>query len=260
MDLDYAACYADLYRRHWWWRARETFLLEQIAALAPAGGFGPILDVGCGAGLFLSQLSAFGSPEGLEAEESLAESNLSPQYHIHRCRFDSSFEPRKRYGLVLMLDVLEHLDDDVGAMRHAVRLLRDDGILLITVPAFRALWTSHDELNCHRTRYTKSSLESVAAAAGAHLDSTEYFFNALFVAKLLARAKERLVTPTPSPPQVPPEWLNSMLFHFCRLEQRLTVTRHLPAGSSLLAICRASTAEPVSVDSSLSSQTAAAAL
>ena len=58
---------------------------------------------------------------------------------------------------------------------------------LITVPAFTALWTHHDDLNRHVTRFTRGTLTPVAAAAGLAIQSSEYLFHWLFAAKLVER-------------------------------------------------------------------------
>ena len=235
MDADYTLRYGELYRHHWWWRAREAFLMTQIVALAPRGGFGPILDVGCGAGFFFDQLAAYGTPEGVEASREFA-AQARPDYRIHYCPFDERFVPGKKYGLVLMLDVLEHLDDDVAALRCALNLLKDDGILLVTVPAFRSIWTAHDDLNHHVTRYTAASLQRSADAAGMRIMHSRYFFHWLFLAKLLLHYKEKLIRPVPRVPVVPPPWLNRSMLRLCRLEEK-TVPDALAMrlGSSLLA-------------------------
>ncbi len=76
------------------------------------------------------------------------------------------FRPGKRYSLITMLDVLEHLERPIGALRHALELLTPDGLMVITVPALMALWTNHDVMNHHLTRYTKRSFRQVAHRAG----------------------------------------------------------------------------------------------
>ncbi len=68
MDPAYVVKYAELYRRHWWWRSREKLTLKWLEQLKPESGFGLILDVGSGSGLFLEALSRFGQPEGVEAD------------------------------------------------------------------------------------------------------------------------------------------------------------------------------------------------
>src|SRR5436190_189838 len=75
VDATYAQEYRELYERHWWWRARERFILDELARLRPAAGWGAILDVGCGDALFFDALSRFGDVEGVEPDASLVTPN-----------------------------------------------------------------------------------------------------------------------------------------------------------------------------------------
>lgn len=236
MELDYAVRYRELYERHWWWRSRERLVEEELRRVAPAGGFGPILDIGCGDGLFFPRLRAFGEPEGLEPDPAIVTASGQARGQIHVQPFDDDFDPGRRYGLVLMLDVLEHLDDDAAALRQVHDLLVPGGILLLTVPAFRCLWTRHDDLNHHRTRYTRSSLGRAFAESGLALDARRYFFHWLVPLKLAVRAKEALVAGEPAPPSVPPEPSNRLFAGLSRLEQRTWGRLPWPVGSSLMAL------------------------
>src|SRR5262245_47239949 len=157
MDPEYAQRYREIYEKHWWWRARERLILSTIEKIKSQGSRGSILDIGCGDGLLFDRLSAFGEVEGVEMDASLVSPKNPWKNRIHVCPFDDSFRPQKRYSLILMLDVLEHFADPLDPLRRALALLDQDGILLITVPAFLFLWTTHDELNHHFTRYTKRS-------------------------------------------------------------------------------------------------------
>jgi len=236
MDPEYARIYRELHERHWWWRAREALILERLRRLRPAAGFGAILDVGCGDGLWFERLCDFGDPEGLEPDAAVVSEERRRRFTYHLCPFDDAFDPGKRYGLIVMLDVLEHLPDEGSALRLAARLLRPDGVLVLTVPAFRLLWTAHDDLNHHRTRYTRAELVGALRDAGFSLRSARYFFHWLFPVKLLVRAKERLRGDEPRPPGLPPPRLNRLLYLACRLEQRTWGRLGLPFGSSLLAV------------------------
>ncbi|HYT94425.1 MAG TPA: class I SAM-dependent methyltransferase, partial [Gemmataceae bacterium] len=71
MNPEYAAAYRNLYERHWWWRAREAMLVREIEVHQPVGGWGKVLDVGCGDGLFFDELARFGEVWGVESDESL---------------------------------------------------------------------------------------------------------------------------------------------------------------------------------------------
>ncbi|HMA40482.1 MAG TPA: class I SAM-dependent methyltransferase [Gemmatimonadales bacterium] len=238
MELEYARHYRSLYERHWWWRARERFLLETLSRWRPAKGWGAILDVGCGDGLMFDRLSELGDVEGVEADPSIVSETGKHRARIQVRPFDASFQPGKRYSLILMLDVIEHLSDPGGALRHAVTLLEPGGVLVATVPAFLLLWTTHDVLNHHFTRYTKRSFGTLARSAGLRVVRAGYFFHWIYPAKLLVRLREAIVHPHPSPPRVPPRWMNELLYLGSRLEQKLVTPLGVPFGSSLLVVAR----------------------
>jgi len=232
----YGQAYETLYREHWWWRAREEMLVEILRGRQPTGGWRSILDVGCGNGLFFDRLSEFGEVEGVEFSGELVSPNAPHAARIHIGPFDASFQPGKFYSLILMLDVLEHLDRPGDALRHALSLLDARGMVAITVPAFLALWTSHDDLNQHRTRFTRSSFRAVAGTAGMKILAERYFFHWMFPAKLAARAAGKLLGAKPAVPHVPAKWLNRTLYRISRAEQRLFRAAPLPFGSSLIVL------------------------
>ena len=237
MDAAYAAAYPELHARHWWWRAREGFLLRRFRRLLPADGRHRILDVGCGDGLLLDRLAPWGHAEGIEPDAT----TLSPAAaarHIHLGPFDASFRPAAPFDLVLFLDVLEHLDDPVAALTRARELLRPGGAVFVSVPAFPALWTRHDALNHHRRRYTKRTLAADAAAAGLTVAWARYGFVAVACGKLLVRAKEALVRGAPAPPGIPPAPHNTLAPAVASADLALSGTIPFPFGSSLFAVLR----------------------
>jgi SAM-dependent methyltransferase len=237
MEREYAAAYVDLYRRHWWWRAREDFLMEVLAAELPSLPRPAILDVGCGAGLFFSRLEEIGEAYGVESDVSMRTGREDVDQRIHWGTLES-YHPGRRYGAILFLDVLEHVERPQELLRLALQLLTDDGVVIATVPAFRVLWTKHDDVNEHVERYTKASFVSVAEAAGLRTKSLRYFFHWVFLAKLAVRAREavRGRPSIPSVPGVPGSLVNKALYSLSRGEQTLRLDRALPFGSSLLYV------------------------
>jgi hypothetical protein len=196
------------------------------------------------------KLAPFGCVEGVEPDAAYAP--REPAGHIYAQPFDESFWPDRRYGLITMLDVLEHLSDPSAALRHAAELLSADGTLVVTVPAFRLLWTSHDDLNHHLTRYTKGALRRLMDDADLAVLSARYLFHWTFAAKLLVRLKESVIHSPPSVPRVPPGWINRLLLAATRIEERLSRHVPLPLGSSLIVVARhksavATNARPESV-------------
>ena len=132
-------------------------IVDRLRQMGPARQRKRILDIGCGDGLFFDRLAEFGEVEGVEPSVDLVSPHNPHRNRIYVCPFDDSFQPGKQYSLITMLDVLEHLENPIGALRHALELLAPDGCMVITVPALMALWTNHDVLNHHLTRFTKRS-------------------------------------------------------------------------------------------------------
>jgi len=201
----------------------------------PAGA--SVLDIGCGGGWFFPQLRDFGwQVEGIESDPRLVPTETGLRDTIHVDPFNRSFQPGKQYALILMLDVLEHMPDACSSLRYAVELLQPEGRLLLTVPTFLWLWTAHDDLNHHVTRYTKRSLARLAESAGMRMEICRYFFQWLVPMKLAVRVKERLLPTHPASPRVPPRLINQFCYGVSRLEQTVCAALPIPFGSSLLAL------------------------
>lgn len=236
MDSAYAQNYRDLYQRHWWWRARRRLILTAIEEIRCRAGTTSILDVGCGDGLFFDQLARFGDVEGVESDPSLISVRGPWRNKIYLSPFDRTFQPGKRYSLILMLDVLEHFSDAASSLSCAVELLDSNGTLVLTVPAFPCLWTSHDDLNKHFKRYTKKRLTSDLLQAGMRIVKCQYFFHWTFAPKLILHFKEKCFGAHYSVPTVPHPLVNEMLLRFSIAEQKLFRNASVPFGSSIIAI------------------------
>jgi SAM-dependent methyltransferase len=237
MNAQYSAAYPNLYRRHWWWRVREDILLQKISALLGGARGVRILDVGCGAALFFDALDPVGFVEGLESDRTAVERSGKWRTRITIGELDESYRPAAPYDLILMLDVIEHIRDPGPVLRRAAQLLAPAGRLLVTVPAFSCLWTSHDDMNDHAARYTARQLRAAFEAAGLVTLDMGYLFQSLVVPKLLVRAKERLISRRPHVPRVPPPALNRAARAWFRAEYRLA--GWLPFGGSLMAVATA---------------------
>lgn len=234
MDPEYGRQYRRLYEEHWWWRARESAIVDVLRHLSPSGGWSRILDIGCGDGLFFSRLAEFAPVvEGIEPSAALVSDDPSRRGAIFIRPFDATFQPVAPYGLIVMLDVLEHLHDPEAALSHALSLLEPSGVMVITVPAFRSLWTSHDAMNEHVTRYTRSSFAALARRVGFRTDRADYFFHWTFPIRYVQHVLESFVHRDSSPlPSIPPKPMNALLYHLSRAEWGL----HLPFGTSLLVV------------------------
>ncbi|MBM4353714.1 MAG: class I SAM-dependent methyltransferase [Deltaproteobacteria bacterium] len=164
---------AALEDRHWWFTGSRRVILSQIAPLLP--GSLPLLDVACGAGLTLSMLERSGlappsslygidcSPDALAAAARKTSASLVQAQAAHLPFPDSKF------GLVTLLDVLEHLPDDASGLAEAARVLRPGGSVVLTVPAHPWLYSRHDRALGHLRRYRRSEVVRLAGAAELHV-------------------------------------------------------------------------------------------
>ena len=234
MESHYVAAYAALYREHWWWRVRERILLARIRQLAGTrAGSLRILDIGCGAGLFFDALSALGDVEGIESEaDAVSQSGRwRDRIHLGTLETYTSAEP---FDVILVLDVVEHIDAPLAFLRRVPELLAPGGHVIVTVPAFDWLWTSHDDLNHHVRRYTTGELRRLVDAAGLQTLETRYLFQSLVIPKLAVRARETLLGASPKLPRVPSKGANEVLQRWYRFED--AVAGWLPFGGSAMAV------------------------
>jgi SAM-dependent methyltransferase len=242
MDRDYELQTHQVEDRHWWYRGRRTVIERVLGGLGlPARA--RILDAGCGSGRNMVELVRHGTVTGVELSKTsvdLARARGAGEV-IEGSVLDMPF-PQDSFDLAVSLDVIEHLEDDLGALRELRRTVAPGGALLVTVPAYQWLWSGHDEINHHQRRYTRRSLQRVAEQAGWEQVRTTYFNSLLLPVAILLRLLDRINTKTTESSLdlwVPPEPLNWLLERPLALEAWLIARGgRIPCGLSLLAVFR----------------------
>lgn len=175
--------------RHWYYVSKGRALQQLLGHVRKAA----LLDVGAGSGIFSRQLLDAGICERATCVDPAYAEERRELHNGREIAFVRSVES-PRHDLLLMMDVLEHVDDDVGLLRDYSENLPSGGWVLITVPAFQFLWSGHDVFLEHRRRYTRRHIEDVAARAGLTVVRSRYFFGLLFpiVAAIRLYATRRL--------------------------------------------------------------------
>ena len=145
------------------------------------------------------------------------------------------------YDIITLLDVIEHIDDAVEALGALQQFMKDDALLLITVPALQWLWSTHNEVVHHRRRYDAALLRNQLEAAGFRCLRISYWSSLLLPAvaaqRLVKQLKERLSPKEQKPKyhvKTPSALLNRLFGAVMSLERRLLRRVDLPLGSSLL--------------------------
>lgn len=225
---------------HWWYRGRRRIVQVELEALDLPNG-GRLLDAGCGAGQTLDLLSAFGRATGVDPDAESVALARSRGHDAQVARLPNLPFPDETFVACTCLDVLEHLPDDAAGLSELARITTADGALLVTVPAYEALWSAHDVANEHRRRYRARTLKQVARRAGWQVERMTYFNSLLLPPAALVRLAERVHPrdPSTSDLQLTPPSLNGALEWPLRLEAALLRRgARLPAGLSLLAVLR----------------------
>jgi SAM-dependent methyltransferase len=199
-----------------------------------------ILDVGCGTGANLELLSEFGAAEGVDVSPQAIEfCRLRGLEHVSLGAAERLPNEDASFDLVTALDVVEHLDDDVGGLKEMRRVLRPDGRLLLFVPAFMFLWGVQDDVSNHRRRYTRAGLRRAVEAAGFYVERLTYANLMFFAPTLLGRMLMRITNLRPaSEANINIAALNGMLGQVLGAERHFLRHANLPFGVSLICVAR----------------------
>jgi SAM-dependent methyltransferase len=242
MDRDLMLATLEVDDHHWWYRGRRRIIRAELDQL-PLPAHARVLDAGCGSGRTLEELTDYGEVAGIELSPDAAELARGRGLgEIVVGRLEQlPWEP-DHFDLITCLDVIEHTPDDRLTLAELRRVCRPGGFLLVTVPAYQALWSRHDEANHHYRRYSRQALTGAASTAGWIVERMSSFNSLLLAPAAAVRlAQRRLGTGTgyTNDLDVGPAWLNDALEQPLRLEARwLARGRTLPAGLSLLAVLR----------------------
>jgi 2-polyprenyl-3-methyl-5-hydroxy-6-metoxy-1,4-benzoquinol methylase len=226
---------------HWWFAARSRIvrrIIEQYGNLKPGD---TILDIGCGTGAILKELSEKYNVVGIDMSPLAVEySKKRGLEHVYQMTAEEF--PRDKFNVkaALLLDVIEHIDDDISVLNAAREIVGPEGRVIITVPAYPWMWSAHDVLHHHKRRYTAESLRAALAKAG--LEPVKFtFYNTLLfplaaAKKFMDRKKEASVSSTkldkPSP------LVNALFKAVFSSERSIVPNVDLPFGVSLLAVAR----------------------
>ena len=238
MDPAYAAVHAEEDRAHWWFIGRRAVILAEMARRLPAGR-ARMAELGCGSGGMLEALSRFGTAVGVETDATLRARAQERGLDVRVGALPDAIPLHPgRWDAVCLFDVLEHVDDEAGALAACRRLLVPGGRLFVTVPAYAWLWSRHDELLGHRRRYTARGLRQVAERAGFTVERLTYF-NTILAPPIMAVRIVRAALRRPGHDlDRPAPWLNRALAACFSAEARLLRWTSPPFGISILLVAR----------------------
>jgi SAM-dependent methyltransferase len=242
VDQDLMRAMLEVDERHWWYRGRREVIRSELDSL-PLPTPAEVLDAGCGSGRTMQELATYGRVRGVELDDAAAELARSRGHgEVIVGRLEQLPWPDRSFDLITSLDVIEHTPDDRATLAELLRVCRPGGWLLVTVPAYQALWSGHDEANHHYRRYSRGMLRNAAAGAGwtvARMTSFNSVLLAPAAAVRIVRRRFPAKNGAAEDLSIPPGWLNDLLERPLRIEAGWLARGHtLGMGLSLLAVLR----------------------
>lgn len=232
----------ELETSYWWFVARNEIVLSLVKRFASLNKGETVLDVGCGTGGFASLLDAQYNVLCLDtsslAIEYCRKRGLSNVFLMPLQDF-----PSENYSIraIFFLDVIEHIDDDYSVLDRAREILASKGYLIVTVPAYRWLWSRHDEIHMHKRRYTKQQLKELLLALNFDIKFISYFNSFLFLPAAVKRFFQKNHDEAEVQPVDPvSETTNKVLKRIFLFEKHILPIFRFPFGLSIVAIAQKS--------------------
>lgn len=230
----------ELEETYWWYRARRKIICDIVQRFLIAPG--ELIDFGGGSGVIARRLADLGYQ--VRVADLCADALAScRRLGLETVDLNLTWPAEHCADAILAADVLEHIGDDIGTLRKLHSVLRPQGWLFVTVPAYNFLWSGEDYVSNHVRRYTRGLLEKNVRTANFTIEWCSYF-NMLLLPlitgylsyKRLARPQDMYVSDI----QPLPEWQNNVLYHIFAAERNMLPRIRFPAGASIFLVARAS--------------------
>lgn len=182
MQKEYEKKYHEVETYNWWFKSRRRYLLDLLKE-APRDR--TILDIGCSSGIFLKDLELQGFKMenlfGIDISEKAIENCKNNGIQNAFVMDAQKISLPEKFDFIIASDCLEHLQDDVMAIKNWCELLKPEGEMVIFVPAFQSLWSHHDEVNMHFKRYRNKELRDKLIGENLIILKSSYWNFFLFI-------------------------------------------------------------------------------
>lgn len=218
----------------WWYSVRKKIIKKIIERYLIKKRHLNILDIGSGMGGLLEVLNDYGKVSIVETNKD-CRNYLKDNFAYIKRIIPSISKIKGKFDLITIFDALEHIKDDKKTIKELRLFLNDGGAIMITVPAFQFLWSSHDELSMHFRRYNKKSIKEVFRD---YKEIKISFFNYfLFFPILITRKFFNMLNLKVKQNEIGNNFLfNSILKQIFNIETLLINKIDIPFGTSLYAI------------------------
>lgn len=237
MDLKELDILGEKIHEHWYYVSKGRALRDFLNGLT----VDEVLDIGAGSGIFSRQLIDNDIAQSAVCIDPNYAEEKKENWNGKTIKFLKSLE-RTTQSLILMMDVLEHVPDDVALIKEYTNSMPTGGKVLITVPAFQFMWSGHDVFLEHYRRYSIPMVEECVKNAGLHVIKSRYFFATLFPAVAIIRQfknflMKKRVLEAKSELGDHPQWLNIALTKVHTIERKILFPINKLLGLSVFCLC-----------------------
>src|SRR3989344_5799721 len=238
---------ADMEDRYWWHIGKKHLITSIIKHHFKNRTDLKVLELGCGTGGMLETLTKFGKVTGFDISPAAVGYCQAKGFDTVRVQDISTLDiagEQTGYDSILALDVLEHIQDDVLAMRKVRALLADGGLFFVNVPAHKFLWSEHDEALEHKRRYHRVELIKKLTDAGFAIVSNSYFVSLISPIIILYRIWGNVFGKSAYPKTsyvLLPDKLNELFVYLLKLEAILLLKMRIPFGVTLNVVAKKAT-------------------
>ena len=241
MNPELYRIFFEIQKKHWWFVTKKEIVLNLISRHFTSHAGAKVLDIGCGSGLMLNSLQDVGQTYGMDMSDEAI--NFSKEIFTGEVKKGSLPEQipyeKEFFDLITALDVIEHIDRDIDSLKVIHSHLALNGKAIITVPAYMFLWSSFDELNKHKRRYTLAELNTKLVQAGFTVERISYYNSLLFPVVFIVRMFNSFFKRDGSSEiEMPSRLINSLLKKIFGLEKYILNYINLPCGVSILAVVK----------------------
>lgn len=225
---------------HFWYWAKRRLIRQLIVRYSDRASLPTLLDVGCGTGRLMAELSDCATCIGVDSSSRAVELAEAKNLAANLGTATQLPFPNQAFDFVVISDVLEHIEDDTSAINEVFRVLKSTGHVIITVPAHPRLYGTHDRALAHIRRYDKLELKKLINQAGFEIKKLTPTNSLLLLPAVIQKLVEHPQNHAIREGKLPPV-LNNIVRTWYYVENLMTIRAGLPFGLSWLVVAQKNT-------------------
>ena len=238
--------YAEVFKNeenHWWFIGTRNIIFTQIDKYIGKTNNLKILDIGCGTGIVIKRMEKYGKVVGIDmSDESLGFCKVRGIKSVIKADATNLPFDDNTFDLITALDVIEHIKNEDLVISEISRVLKNNGKVIATVPAFNFLWSDHDIVSHHFRRYSIGNIKHRFLKNNFTILKASYYNLILFpfivIIRLLKKLFKKLIKYNKKETDISylPRPINQILIFILNMEAIILKKINLPFGVSIILV------------------------